>query len=225
MKRRLPVKSENLFDFEKSLAAELLKGAEYYYLIIDEIKEYILRLARRLDMTEYVKLGHEIYVSRSARIAPTASILGPAIIGGGTEIRSGAIIRGSVIIGREAVIGNSSEVKNSIIFDRAALPHYNYVGDSVIGYGAHFGAGAVTSNLKSIKSTVSVVIEGEKVDTGRRKLGAAVGDGAEIGCGAVLCPGTIIGKGSVVYPLCAVRGTVGENTIYKGYGNTAIKEL
>ena len=219
------MRSKDLFDFEKSLAKELFESADYHYEIIDEINEFILRAARRLDMTEYVKLGNEVYVSKNARIAEGASIIGPTIIGCGSEVRCGAFIRGGALVGRDVVIGNSTEIKNSIIFDRAALPHYNYVGDSVIGFGAHLGAGAVTSNLKSTKSTVCVTINGEKIDTGRRKLGAAVGDGAEIGCGAVLCPGCIIGRGAIVYPLALVRGTVLENMIYKSHDNTVKKEL
>ncbi len=217
------MKNTELFSLDKTIAKPLLESEEYPWEVLFGIEEFIIRIGRELPTDKYVKLGRYIWASKDAKIAPSAYLGGPLIIDTGAEIRHSAYIRGSAIIGKGAIVGNSCEIKNSILFDGAAAPHYNYVGDSVIGAGAHLGAGALTSNLKSDKSEISVSCFGEKVYTGRRKFGAAVGDGAEIGCGAVLFPGSVIGKNSVIYPLTSVRGYVAESTILKS-GGVAVKK-
>ena len=180
-------------------------------VVIIVIKEYIKICASLLD-GRYSEISEGVYVSYDAEISAGATIIGPAIICHGAEIRPGAYIRENVIIGEGALIGNSCEVKNSIIFDEAKLPHYNYVGDSIIGFKAHMGAGAIASNLRLDKK----IIEINKVNTGLRKIGVFLGDNAEVGCNSVLCPGTVIGKGGVIYPLTVVKGVIGSGEIYKG---------
>ena len=195
-----------LFDTNHTLARELFAECDTPYGVIPKIKDFIIELLLKLDGEEFVKLCDGVFAARDAKISNTATVIGPTVIGHGAEIRPGAYIRGSVIIGDGAVIGNSTEIKNSVIFDGAALPHYNYVGDSVIGYRAHLGAGAVISNLRLDKKSVTIRDGDKKVDTGLRKFGALVGDGAEIGCGAVISPGSIIERGCIVYPLSHVNG-------------------
>ena len=168
-----------------------------------------------MSREEFEKIGENIWVAKSAKISKTSSLNGPLIIDDKAEIRHCAYIRGKVIIGKNAVVGNSTEIKNAILFDGAQVPHYNYVGDSVLGYKAHMGAGSITSNVKSDRGLVSVMCNGEKINTGLKKFGAIVGDFAEIGCNAVLNPGTIIGKNSNIYPLNSVRGVIKSNSIYK----------
>lgn len=213
MKEQLKINS--LFDLKKTIACELFEGAEYPWEILDKISDFILSLGEKLPPEEYKKAGEGIWISVSARVAPTASISAPCIIDSGAEIRHCAFIRGSAIIGKNAVIGNSVEVKNSVIFDNVQIPHFNYVGDSVLGFKSHLGAGAVTSNVKSDKSLVCVKTENEIIETGRKKFGAMVGDGAEIGCNAVLCPGTVVGRNSRVYPAVCVRGVIPPRHIVK----------
>lgn len=217
------MKNTELFSLDKTIARRLFESEEYPWQILPGIEEFIIRIGRSLPSDKYTRRGRYVWVANDAKIAPSAYLSGPLIIDTGAEIRHSAYIRGSAIIGKGAVVGNSCEIKNSILFDGAAAPHYNYVGDSVIGAGAHLGAGAVTSNLKSDKSEISVSCFGEKIYTGRRKFGAAVGDGAEIGCGAVLFPGSVVGRGSVIYPLVSVRGYVAEGTIIKS-GGVAVKK-
>lgn len=207
------IKISSLFD----LPLPQLSAYEYAWEAISDIGSIIVSIGKTLS-DDYLHPSESIWIHRSARVAQSAEIAAPCIIEKDAEIRHCAYIRGSAYIGEGAVIGNSSEIKNSIIMSRACLPHFNYAGDSIIGSGAHLGAGAVISNLKLDKTNVTVTCEGEKLETGKRKFGAAIGDGAEIGCGSVICPGSIIGKNSIIYPLSCLRGCVGENMIYKSAG-------
>ena len=209
------IKSCELFDFSHSLAGEYLEKTVYPFEILGEIKSIILSIGASLPENEYNRAGADIWIHKSASVASSASIDGPCIIGAKTEIRHCAFIRGTALIGENCVVGNSAELKNCILFDNVQVPHYNYVGDSIFGYKAHMGAGAVTSNVKSDRSNVSVRCGSQKIDTGRYKCGAMLGDYAEIGCNCVLNPGTVIGRKSSVYPLSSVRGTVPGNSIYK----------
>lgn len=204
-----------LFSLEHTLAKEDILTAAPPFAVLSRIKDICERLMEELD-GEYFMMHKGIYVARDAKISNSATVLPPAIIGHDTELRPGAYIRGSVIIGDGCVIGNSTEIKNSIIFDGAQLPHYNYVGDSILGYKAHLGAGAVICNLRLDKKSVKIKENGEKLDTGLRKMGAFIGDGAEIGAGCVICPGSIIGKGSIIYPLSRVIGIIPDNYYYYG---------
>ena len=193
------------------MAGEYLKNFQYPWQALEELKEYIIQLGSTLDINEYREIYPLIWAHKSAKIAPSAQICAPCIIDDGAEIRHCAYIRGSVIIGKDCAAGNSTELKNCILFDRVQAPHFNYIGDSILGFCAHLGAGAITSNVKCDKSPIFV----NGMDTGRKKLGAIVGDYVEIGCNSVLNPGTVIGKNSVIYPLSSVRGTVPEDSIYK----------
>lgn len=187
----------------------------YPWELLPHLKSIITKIGAELPEEEYYSPSEGVYISVNATVHPSATILAPTVIMSGTELRTGAFIRGGVLVGRDCVIGNSCEIKNSVILDGAQIPHFNYVGDSIIGYRAHLGAGAVTSNVKSDKTEVTVLNFGNKTPTGLRKMGALVGDYAEIGCGCVLNPGTVIGRRTTVYPLSCVRGYVEENSIYK----------
>ena len=217
------IKISALFDLTHTKAAEYLSSFEYPYQALDGIGDEVVRLGNRLDSEVYNKKGDNIWIAKSATIAPTASITGPCIIGENTEVRPGAFIRGKVLVGDNCVVGNSTELKNVILFDNVQVPHYNYVGDSILGFRSHMGAGAITSNVKSDKSNVSVNLDGEKIPTNRKKFGAALGDFVEVGCSSVLNPGTIIGRNSNIYPLSSVRGYVAENSIFKAQGNIVKK--
>ena len=206
---------KELYSIDKTIAAEIFDGKTYPWEILSQLKSFIVELGNTLDPTKYEKRGEDIWVAKSATVFPSAYIAGPCIIDEDAEIRHCAFIRGSVIVGKGSVVGNSTEVKNSLIFDSVQVPHYNYVGDSVLGYRSHMGAGSITSNVKSDKTLVKVNINGERVDTGLKKFGAMLGDFVEVGCGSVLNPGTIIGQHSNIYPLSSVRGTVPSNSIYK----------
>lgn len=217
------LKSVNLFDFEKTIAKELFESREYPWELLPLISDYILKLGETLDPEKFTKIGDNIWVAKSAKIAPTASLNGPLIIDEEAEVRHCAFIRGSAIVGKGAVVGNSTELKNCILFDLVQAPHYNYVGDSIYGFKAHTGAGVIASNLKADKSLVTVNFRGEKVATGVKKFGAMIGDFGDIGCNTVLNPGTIIGRGTNVYPLSFVRSYVEPNSIYKKLGEVVEK--
>ena len=209
-------KISELFDVEQSIAAPLLKEYCYPHELLPDIGRLLKELIPKLRGFKEISDG--VFVSRDARIWDGATIVGPTLIDSGAEIRPGAFIRGNAIIGKNTVIGNSTEVKNTIVFDSAQLPHYNYAGDSILGYRAHMGAGAIASNFRADHGNVTVRCEGEEEASGLRKLGAIVGDYAEIGCNSVLCPGAVIGREAVVYPLSRVRGYIPARTIYKGEG-------
>ena len=181
-------------------------------------------IGKELPASEYDRIAEEVWVAKSVRIASTATINGPAILGAGTEVRPGAFIRGKVLVGENAVVGNSTELKNCILFDQVQVPHFNYVGDSILGYASHMGAGAVTSNVKSDKTPVVLRFSDAAVETGYKKFGAMLGDRVEVGCNSVLNPGTVIGKDATVYPLSSVRGTIPGNAIYKGK-DSIVKKL
>ena len=210
----------NLYDLNHTIAAEYLSGYTYPWEALAGIKELIISLGNALDSSLYDKIGEDIWVSKTATVAPTASISGPCIIGHNTEVRHCAFIRGSALVGENCVVGNSTELKNCILFDNVQVPHYNYVGDSILGYKSHMGAGSITSNVKSDKTLVVIKDkEGNKIESGRKKVGAMLGDLVEVGCGSVLNPGTVIGRNSSVYPLSSVRGVLPEGSIYKADGN------
>lgn len=209
---------QNLFDLNHTIAKEYLQRFTYPWQALAGIKQFILETGNALG-EEYEEISPKVWVHKSANIAPTAYINAPCIIGANTEVRHCAFIRGSALIGEGCVVGNSAELKNVILFDGVQVPHYNYVGDSILGFKAHMGAGSITSNVKSDKTPVRV----DGVDTGMKKIGAMLGDFVEIGCNSVLNPGTVVGRGSRVYPLSCVRGTVAENSIYKKQGEIVEK--
>ena len=202
-----------------TLASPLLQGNDYPWQALSGLSDFIVQLGRSLPHDEYEELLPNVWVARTAHLAPSAQINGCCIIGHDSEVRQGAFLRGGVLVGDGVVVGNSTELKGCVLFDGVQVPHFNYIGDSILGYRAHLGAGAVTSNVKSDKSEVVIHCGTLHVATGRRKLGAMLGDCVEVGCNSVLNPGTVIGGGSVVYPLCSVRGYIGQNCIYKGEGN------
>ncbi len=218
------IKARKLFSCpDSSIAYELICGFEYPWQSLCHISEFILKLGQGLG-DEYEQQGDDIWIARDAKIAKSAEINGPCIIDKGAELRHCAFIRGNAIIGRGAVVGNSTELKNCILFDGAQVPHYNYVGDSILGYKSHMGAGSITSNVKSDKSLVTVNIGYGRIETGLKKLGAILGDYAEVGCGSVLNPGTVVGSYSCIYPLSSVRGYVPQGIIYKEKNNIVEKE-
>lgn len=206
---------QNLLDLNETIAAELFEGKTYPWEVLPEIKEFILKLGPTLSPEEYDCVDGNIWIAKSAVVAQTASIHGPAIIGKDTEVRHCAFIRGNAIVGEGCVVGNSTELKNVVIFNSVQVPHYNYVGDSVLGYKSHMGAGSICSNVKSDKKLVVVKGEKEQIETGLKKFGAMLGDHVEVGCGSVLNPGTVIGRNCNIYPLSSVRGCVPANSIYK----------
>ncbi len=208
---------------EHSVAYPYLARFEYPWEALSGLSDYIRELGKTLSPEVYEKRGEDIWVARDATVAPTAYIGGPCIICSGAEVRHCAFIRGSAIVGAGAVVGNSTELKNSILFDGVQVPHYNYVGDSVLGYKAHMGAGSITSNVKSDKTLVRVDCGEEKFETGRKKFGAMLGDYVEVGCNSVLNPGTVVGRHSNIYPLSPVRGFVPADSIYKSRDNVVIK--
>lgn len=206
---------KDIFDLTHTRAADMLAACQYPWEALDRIKDAVLAIGQTLDPEKFDQPEAGVWIAKSASIAPTASIAGPCIIGEDTEVRPGAFLRGSILVGDGCVVGNSTELKNCILFDGVQVPHYNYVGDSILGYLAHMGAGAITSNVKG--DSKNVVVHGEQdYETGRKKFGAMLGDHAEIGCNSVLNPGTIIGRNSQVYPLSSVRGVVPEKHIVKG---------
>ena len=209
------MKTEILFDTLHTLARPLLEKYEYPWMALSEIKSFITELGKTLDKDIYKEVKENVWIAKNATVFESAYIASPCIIGENTEVRHCAFIRGSVIIGNNCVVGNSTEIKNSIIFDNVQIPHYNYVGDSVLGYKSHMGAGSITSNVKSDKTLVTVKTNDGKVETGLKKFGAMLGDFTEVGCNSVLCPGTVIGKNCTIYPLSRVRGYIPENHIFK----------
>ena len=219
------LKTREFFEFENtSLAYDYVLSFEYPWQSLSGIGELIWQIGEGLDKGEYKEVEKGVWVAHDSKIAKSACILPPCIIDKGAEVRHCAYIRGNAIVGKGCVIGNSCEIKNSIIFDRAQIPHYNYVGDSIIGYRAHMGAGSITSNIKSDKTMVTILKNGTKTDTGLRKMGAIIGDFAEIGCGTVLNPGSVIGANTTVYPLSLVRGYVPRDSIYKAGGEIVRKD-
>ena len=214
----------NMLDLNETIAAELFEGKTYPWEVLPEIGDFIIKLGKTLDPSEYEEKGENVWIARSATVAPTASITGPAIIGRDAEVRHCAFIRGSAIVGKGAVVGNSTELKNVILFNKVQVPHYNYVGDSILGYKAHMGAGSITSNVKSDKTLVVVRDGKEEIATGRKKFGAMLGNNVEVGCNSVLNPGTVICPESNVYPLSAVRGVVPAHSIYKNRNEIVEKQ-
>ncbi len=210
-----------MYDLSHTKAKSLLENHEYPWEVLPEIGKFILELGETLDLNEYEKRGDNVWIAKDAKIYPNNYIAGPCIIGHKTEVRPGAFIRGNALVGDNCVVGNSTELKNVIIFDNVQVPHYNYVGDSVLGFKSHMGAGSITSNVKQDKTNVTIKCGDEKVETGMRKFGAMLGDNVEVGCNTVMNPGTVIGRGSRVYPLSMVRGYVPANSIYKKLGDIA----
>ena len=206
---------ENLYNLDQTIAKDIFEGVTYPWEVLPKIEEFIISLGKTLDKNEYEEKGENIWIAKSAKVAPTAYIAGPAIIGKNAEIRHCAFVRGKAIVGEGAVVGNSTELKNVILFNKVQVPHYNYVGDSILGYKSHMGAGSITSNVKSDKKLVIVKNDKEQIETGLKKFGAMLGDEVEVGCGSVLNPGTVIGKHTNIYPLSSVRGVVPEHSIYK----------
>lgn len=218
------LKIKNIFvDLDQTIAKELLEQAEYPWEVLENIKDFILKVGPTLPKDEYDEISENVWVSKTATVAPTAYIGAPTIIGHNTKVSHCAYIRTCALVGENCTIGNSTELKNVIIFNGAEVPHYNYVGDSILGHKAHMGAGSITSNLKADRKNVTVSIGGEKIATGIRKMGAILGDFAEIGCNSVLNPGTIVAHHSNVYPLSMVRGYVAPNSIYKKQGEVVEK--
>ena len=208
-------KIQNLYTLENTIAEPFLKRYTYPWEALPKIEEFIIELGNKLDSNIYEKRGENIWIAKSAKVAPTAYINGPAIIGENAEVRHCAFIRGKAIVGNGAVVGNSTELKNVILFNKVQVPHYNYVGDSILGFKAHMGAGSITSNVKSDKKLVVVKYEREQIETGLKKFGAMLGDNVEVGCNSVLNPGTVVCRNTNIYPLSCVRGVIPENHIYK----------
>ncbi|MBQ3106170.1 MAG: hypothetical protein IJC51_01655 [Eggerthellaceae bacterium] len=214
----MQAKTIELYDLSHTIAAPLLERYEYPWEALAGIKDFILELGPTLPADEFDNPAEGVWIAKDANVFPSAYLGAPLIVDHGAEIRHCAFVRGSAIVGKNAVVGNSTELKNVILFDKVQVPHYNYVGDSILGHGAHMGAGSITSNLKSDKSLVVVrdAASGERIETGIKKFGGMLGDNVEIGCNSVLCPGSVIGKGTHVYPLTRVRGFVPANSIMKG---------
>lgn len=217
------LKVQSLFTLDETIAKDIFEGVTYPWEVLPKIGAFIVELGNRLPEDEYEKHEDNVWIAKTAKVAPTASITGPAIIDHEADVRHCAFIRGNAIVGKNAVVGNSTELKNVILFNRVQVPHYNYVGDSILGYRAHMGAGAITSNVKSNKTLATVNTPNGKIETGLRKFGAMLGDGADVGCGTVFNPGTVVGKNSIIYPLSMVREFVPENSIYKKRGEVVEK--
>lgn len=214
----------DLYSLEHTAAADYLRQYTYPWEALKGIKDEIVRLGEKLSKDEYNEVAPQVWVHKTAKVAPTAYLGAPCIIGAETEVRHGAFVRGSALVGEGCVVGNSVELKNVIIFDKVQVPHYNYVGDSILGFRSHMGAGSITSNVKSDKTLVVVRGMGEAIETGLKKMGAMLGDCVEVGCNSVLNPGTVIGRNSNVYPLSSVRGVVPENSIRKQDGTVVTKK-
>ena len=213
----------NLYDLDHTLAKDYLTQFTYPWEALKGIKDMIIALGENLG-EDYTEVSPQVWVHKTAQVAPTAFLGAPCIIGAETEVRHCAFIRGSALVGKKCVVGNSVELKNVILFDNVQTPHYNYVGDSILGYKSHMGAGSITSNVKQDKSLVVVHNQGENIETGVKKFGAMLGDNVEVGCNSVLNPGTVVGRNSNVYPLSCVRGVVPEKHIWKNTGVMVPKE-
>lgn len=218
------IKTNELFDLTHSRAGVYLKNTTYPHEALAEIGKWILAIGEQLDAERFDRPAPDVWIAQSATVASSASITGPCIIDEGAEVRHCAFIRGNALIGKDTVVGNSTELKNSILFDGVQVPHYNYVGDSILGYKAHMGAGAITSNVKGDKSLVVIKDGKQKIPTNRKKVGAMLGDFAEIGCGCVLNPGTVVGPCTQVYPLVSVRGVIPADSICKDAGTTVSRK-
>lgn len=216
-------KIKNLYNLEETMAKPLLEKLEYPWEALPQISEFIIQLGKTLDKEIYEEKQENVWIAKTAKIYPTVFIKGPAIIGENAEIRHCAFIRGNAIVGNNAVVGNSTELKNVILFNNVQVPHYNYVGDSILGYKSHMGAGSITSNVKSDKKLVVVKNGEEKIETELKKFGAMIGDNVEVGCGSILNPGTVIGKNTNIYPLSSVRGVIAPNSIYKNQNEVVEK--
>ena len=206
---------EELYDLNETIAAELFAGVTYPWEVLPGIHDFILALGEKLPEDLFEKRGENIWIAKSAKVAPTACLNGPLIVDEEAEIRHCAFVRGNAIVGKGAVVGNSTELKNVVLFNKVQVPHYNYVGDSVLGFKAHMGAGSITSNVKSDKTLVVVKGEGISVETGLKKMGAMLGDHVEVGCNSVLNPGTVVGRNSNIYPVSCVRGVIPADCVYK----------
>ena len=213
----------NLYNLEQTIAKSLLKKYTYPWEVLPNISDFILELGEKLPEDEYTKKGENIWIHKTAKVYQSAYITGPAIICANAEIRHCAFIRGNAIVGEGATVGNSTELKNVILFNNVEVPHYNYVGDSILGYKAHMGAGSITSNVKSDRKLVIIKNKDKQIETGIKKIGAMLGDNVEVGCGTVLNPGTIVGKNTNIYPLSSVRGVVAENSVYKNRNEIVVK--
>lgn len=215
---------KELFDLDKTIAAKLFEGKTYPWEVLDGIKDFILALGATLPEDEYDHPSEGVWIAKDATVFASAYIGSPCIIDHDAEVRQCAFIRGSAIVGKGAVVGNSTELKNVVLFDKVQVPHYNYVGDSVLGYKAHMGAGSITSNVKSDKTLVTVKVPGAPIETGRKKFGAMLGDNVEVGCNSVLNPGTVVGRCSNIYPTSCVRGVIPANSIYKDKDHIVTKK-
>lgn len=215
---------QELYTLDETIAAEIFEGVVYPWEVLSKIHDFILKLGETLPEEEYDRVGEDVWIAKSAHVFESAYIHGPAIIGKDAEVRHGAFIRGNAIVGEGAVVGNSTELKNVILFNKVQVPHYNYVGDSILGYKAHMGAGSITSNVKSDKKLVVVKTAEGDLETGLKKFGAMLGDEVEVGCGTVLNPGSVVGKRTNIYPLSSVRGFVPQESIYKRQGEVVEKQ-
>ena len=218
------VKIEDLYSLDNTIASEVFEGLTYPWEVLPKIKNFICELGATLDPDKFDRRGEDIWIAKSAKVFDSAYISGPCIIDEDAEVRHCAFIRGSAIVGKGCVVGNSTELKNVILFDRVQVPHYNYVGDSILGYKAHMGAGSITSNVKSDKTLVVIKSESDRIETGIKKVGAMLGDNVEVGCNSVLNPGTVVGKGTNIYPVSCVRGYIPSGCIYKADGSIVEKE-
>ena len=210
---------EDLYDLKETIAVDIFDGLKFPWEVLPKIKDFIIKLGETLPEDRYERKGENIWIAKSAKVFPSAYIAGPCIIDEEAEVRHCAFIRGSAIVGKGCVVGNSTELKNVILFNKVHVPHYNYVGDSILGFKAHMGAGSITSNVKSDKTLVVVKSDGENIETGLKKFGAMLGDNVEVGCNSVLNPGTVVGRSTNIYPTSCVRGYIPANSIYKDSSN------
>lgn len=210
---------EDLYDLNETIAVDIFEGLKFPWEVLPKIKDFIIKLGETLPEDRYERKGENIWIAKSAKVFPSAYIAGPCIIDEDAEVRHCAFIRGSAIVGKGCVVGNSTELKNVILFNKVQVPHYNYVGDSILGFKAHMGAGSITSNVKSDKTLVVVKSDGENIETGLKKFGAMLGDNVEVGCNSVLNPGTVVGRSTNIYPTSCVRGYIPANSIYKDSSN------